>query len=552
VLLKSSEYMMLKFNIIKMATAAAFLPVVIYALVAGMGTTVLRATLMAMAFLLSLLIGKQKDLYNILFGAALIILIIAPESLFEISFQLSFSAVFAILYIVPRLSDLTLPIPSSAPPWLQTLSHRIYIFILVSAAATLGTLPIIVFYFNRVSAVTLIANLIAVPLLGMLTLIPAMAFILTSLFSPWLAGFLISAASFFTGIAVAIINWLASWSCSSFGLVKPNLAEITIFYIFSFLLIQAVTPGNRINNQEFLARHPSFVKMALLITMALILADTAYLVAKNRYSTDLKITAIDVGQGAATLVQLPQGINMLIDGGGFHDSAFDMGRSVIAPFLYAQRIRKIDIVVLTHPHPDHLQGLIYILNNFDVQEAWCTRFKVDDDLGQIWEKTITDRKIKIKYLSSQSLPENISGVLFQCLWPLHPSAQNDQETSYDEINDDSLVMKMTYGNGSFLITGDISAHVEALLIRSGQNLKSDLLFVPHHGSVHSSSVDFIRAVSCRFAIVSSGKNNVFRHPHPAVLDRYTSAGIEIFRTDKDGAISVYSDGKAINVTPWLK
>jgi beta-lactamase superfamily II metal-dependent hydrolase len=111
---------------------------------------------------------------------------------------------------------------------------------------------------------------------------------------------------------------------------------------------------------------------------------------------------------------------------------------------------------------------------------------------------------------------------------------------------------MTYGTRSFLITGDISAHVEALLMRSGQNLKSDLLFVPHHGSVHSSSVDFIRAVSCRFAIVSPGKNNVFRHPHPAVLDRYTSAGIEIFRTDKDGAISVYSDGKAINVTPWLK
>ncbi|MCK7507487.1 MAG: hypothetical protein MZV70_27910 [Desulfobacterales bacterium] len=178
--------------------------------------------------------------------------------------------------------------------------------------------------------------------------------------------------------------------------------------------------------------------------------------------------------------------------------------------------------------------------------------KADDDLYLFWEKTITDRKIKIKYLSSQSLPENISGVLFQCLWPLHPSAQNDQETSYDEINDASLVMKMTYGTRSFLITGDISAHVEALLIRSGQNLKSDLLFVPHHGSVHSSSVDFIRAVSCRFAIVSAGKNNVFRHPHPAVLDRYTSAGIEIFRTDKDGAISVYSDGKAINVTPWLK
>ena len=188
-LLKSSEYLMLKFNIIKLASAAAFLPVVVYALVAGMGTPVLRSTLMALAFLAALLLGKQKDLYNILFGAALIILIILPASLFEISFQLSFSAVFAIVYIVPKFRDLPLPYLLSTPSFLQSLVHRTYIFILVSAAATLGTIPIMVFYFNRVSAVTLIANLIAVPLLGMLTLTLAMFFILTAVFSPWLAGF---------------------------------------------------------------------------------------------------------------------------------------------------------------------------------------------------------------------------------------------------------------------------------------------------------------------------------------------------------------------------
>jgi competence protein ComEC len=396
----------------------------------------------------------------------------------------------------------------------------------VSAAATLGTLPIIVFYFNRVSTVTLIANLIAVPLLGMLALIPAMAFILTAPFSPGLAGFLIKASSFFTGIAVVIINRLAALSWSTFSFAKPNIAEIALFYLFLFLLIQ-------------------------MLALTLILADTAYLVLKDKYSTDIKITAIDVGQGAATLVQLPRGINMLIDGGGFPDSSFDMGRSVIAPFLYFKRIGKIDIVVLTHPHPDHLQGLIYILNNFDVQEVWCTGLKVYDDLYWLWEKTISDRKIKIKRLSLQSPQEFISGVRIQCLWPENKVVRSDQEASYDEANDSSLVMKIIYGNRSFLVTGDISTRIEDLLIASGQNLKSDLLFVPHHGSVHSSSMEFIRAVSCRFAIISAGKNNVFRHPHPDVLDRYRSAGVDIFRTDKDGAISVYSDGKTITITPWL-
>lgn len=551
-LLKSSEYFMLKFNIIKLASAAAFLPVVIYTLVAGMGTPVLRSALMALAFLSALLLGKQKDFYNILFGAAFIILIALPASLFEISFQLSFSAVFAIVYIVPKFRDLPLPYLPSTPPVLRSLVHRTYIFILVSAAATLGTLPIMVFYFNRVSAITLIANLIAVPLLGMLTLTLAMFFILTAVFSPWLAGVFIKTAAFFTGISVEIINRLASLSWSSFNFTKPNIAEILLFYFFLFLLIEVIVPGNKNNQQKFPSRYPLLIKTALFVSLALILADVVYLAVKDKYSNKIRITAIDVGQGSATLLRLPRGINMLVDGGGFHDSSFDMGRAVIAPFLYSQRIDKIDIVVLTHPHPDHLQGLIHIVNNFDVREVWCTGAKANDDLYRLWEKSISERKIKIKHLSSQSPPEIISDVHFQFLWPMRPVDQTDQESSYDETNDASLVMKITYGTKSFLVTGDISAGVEARLISPEQNIQSDLLFVPHHGSVHSSSIDFIRAVSCRYAIISSGKNNVFRHPHPAVLDRYTSAGVEIFRTDKHGAISIYSDGKTITLDPFLK
>jgi len=549
-LLRSSEYLMLRFNIIKIATAAAFLPVVAYALVAGMGTTVLRASLMTLALLVALLIGRQRDLYNILCAAALMILIILPESLFEISFQLSFSAVFAILYIVPKLSTLPFPIPTSAPGWLQSLMRRIFIFILVSAAATVGTLPLIVFYFNRISVVTLIANLVVVPLLGMLALIPAMASILTAPFSYALAGLLIKAASFFTFISVEIINALAALPWSAFYITKPNMAEIILFYIFIFLLLAVITPGDRQRN--FTARHPLLIRTALVSAMILICADAAYLTLKDSYTTDLKMTVIDVGQGGAALVRLPRGTTMLIDGGGFQGSSFDMGKLVIAPFLYAERIKKIDIVVLTHPHPDHLQGLIHIVNHFDVGEVWCTGVKTNDDPGPLWEKTIRDRSTRIKYLSAQSPDENIHGVLIRFLWPLQPAAPHRAVASFDETNDMSLVMKITYGSRSFLVTGDISAAVEARLIRSGQNLQSDLLFVPHHGSIHSSSADFLKTAASRYAIISAGKNNAFGHPHPAVLARYASAGIRIFRTDRDGAIRIDTDGKILRVSPWLE
>ncbi|MEN6507408.1 MAG: DNA internalization-related competence protein ComEC/Rec2 [Smithella sp.] len=550
--LKSSEYLMLRFNIIKIATAAAFVPVAVYALVAGMGTTVLRAALMTLAFLTALLIGKQKDLYNILFFAALVILIVAPESLFEISFQLSFSAVLAIVFIISTLNISTVAMPAALPGGLHSLIRRVYVFILVSAAATLGTLPLIVYYFNRISTITLIANLIAVPLLGMLTLIPAMSFMLTALFSPWLAGFLIKAASFFTGIAVSAINWQASLSWSSFSFIKPNIVEIALFYIIIFLLVSLKADQSEKKAKESKTNHPVLIKTALLIALTLMIADVVYLTFKDQYSTDIRVTSIDVGQGSATLFQLPGAVNMLIDGGGSYDSSFDIGKLVIAPFLYAKRIRKIDIVVLTHPHPDHLQGLIYILENFNVREVWCTGLKAENDLYLLWEKTISERKIKMKYLSSQSPPVNISGVQIHFLWPLPPDSREDWETSKDEINDSSLVMKITSGTESFLVTGDISSCVETRLIESGQNLKSDILFVPHHGSNHSSSPDFIRAVSCRYAIISAGKRNVFRHPHPDVLNRYASAGTRIYRTDKHGAISIESDGKTMGITPWLK
>ena len=549
--LKSSEFLMLKFNIRIIAAAAACLPVMIYALVAGMGTTVMRSTLMTLAFLTALLIGKLKDFYNILFGAALVILIVAPESLFDISFQLSFSAVFAILYIVPKFDDRTLPIPVMVPALLHSAFRHIYIFLLVSLAATLGTLPLLVYYFNQVSAVTLIANLIAVPLLGVLALIPSMIFILAAPFSSSLAGLLIKIAAFFTGLTVEFINRLASLSWSSFSFIKPNGFEIILFYLFLFLLIRTFSPVNKLPARGFLARHPSFAKTALLIVGILLFVDAVYLTGKNRFSSDIQLTAIDVGQGSSTLIRFPHGVTMLIDGGGFKESTFDTGRSVIAPFLYDQRISKIDIVVLTHPHPDHLLGLIYIVNHFNVAEVWCTGWKTEDDFYRLWENTLSENKVKIKILSAESRRIDIAGAGIRCLWPLHPPENRSQGQYQDDINDTSLVLRITYGTKNYLVTGDISSRVESLLIRSGQDLQSDLLFVPHHGSVHSSSLDFIQTVSPQYAIVSAGKNNVFRHPHPAVLNRYSANSASVFRTDQQGAISAYSDGKTLTVTPWM-
>jgi len=546
VLLKSSEYLMLRFSIVKIAAAASLIPVIIYTLVAGMGTPVLRSAFMALSFLVALIIGKPRDLFNVLFGAALIILMIIPESLLEVSFQLSFCAVFALIYIVPRFDKPSFSFLAVTPQWFQFCFHQVYLFILVSLAATLGTLPIIIYYFNRLSTVTVIANLIAVPLLGMLVLFFLLLFILTAVFSPTLAGWLIKAASFFTSLSIGIIKRLASLPWSSITFVKPGWIEIILLYVILFGLIEVLTPTENKKEKQFATRYPSLVKAILFTSLLLLIANSTYLYWKDKTSTDLQFTAIDVGQGSSTLIEFPGGTRMLIDGGGFQDSAFDIGKSVIAPFLYYKKIKKIDIVVLTHPHPDHMQGLIYILNNFDVREVWTTDVKADDDLYRLWEKTISDHNLIIRHLRSGRPSERLAGASIVCLWPDRTAENNGDH----DTNDQSLVLKITFGEKSFLITGDISSRVESRLTASGNNLKSNLLFVPHHGSVYSSSETFIHKVSPQYAVISAGKNNVFRHPHPDVLNLYKAHGTQIFRTDQQGAIRIHSDGKKLEVAPW--
>lgn len=551
--LKSSEYLMLRFNIIKLAAAASFLMVLIYAFIAGMGVTVMRSALMALIFLIALISGKQKDLYSTLALAGLTILAISPEALFDISFQLSFMAVLGLIYIVPKFSYINLEKISTLPSWAQGIIRYTYLSVIVCIAATIATLPLIMYYFNRVSCVTIIANLIAVPLLGTLTLGVAMLFILSAFFSQAVAGYFIKPASFLVQLSVDIINKLAGFSWSSINTTKPNLIEITSFYLLIFLIIKLIDERKNGNNQKrFSLNRFRFIKYSLIFIIIFFTADIIYLAVRDKFSTNLKIIVIDVGQGNSIFVQFPGGKNMLIDGGGFPESSFDVGKTVVAPFLYHEKINHIDAVVLSHHHPDHLLGLIYIINNFNVGQIWTSNLTVDSEDFSEWENTIKLNNPDVLLLSDKSPEKTINGVKIKVLWPSNYSEKGMNDLSYDKVNDSSLVLKITFGKVSFLIPGDISAEVEKQLISAKADLRSDVLLVPHHGSDHSSSAEFIKAVSCRYGIISAGKANVFHHPHPSTLQRYHDAGVKIFRTDQDGAITLTTDGNNLQIGTFMK
>ncbi len=236
---------------------------------------------------------------------------------------------------------------------------------------------------------------------------------------------------------------------------------------------------------------------------------------------------------------------MLIDGGGTFDKRFDIGRRVLAPYLWDNGMKRIDYIVLSHPHPDHLGGLFYIIENFRIGEVWVNG---DSSLEgyQKFLRILEGKGIPVKAVRRGDTILDGDYIIYV----LHPYPEFYSGTSGGKSsgqNNRSIVIKLAYKNRSFLFPGDIEKEAEDDLIHLGKWLKADIIKVPHHGSKTSSTEEFLSMVQPKVAVVSSGKDNVFNHPNPDVVERYERSGARIYRTDADGAVIIVSDGENFKV-----
>jgi competence protein ComEC len=571
------------------AAIFSIFPVCVYALISGMSPSTQRAVIMVIAFLMTFLVERETDAMNILSLAAFIILIIYPPSLFSISFQLSFLAVLSIVY---GLSHVQPPKPKAGVK-IKTgvswqLRRKLMAFFLVSFLAICGTLPVVMFYFNQISLIGLFANCIVVPLVGFGVIPFGLLAVFIYPFSIPIASGCIQICIFVLDYVMILINYLANLQFAAIKTFTPSILEIVCYYVLGWVVLDKlaarsiqtasdgnVSPGSHPDSDYFffgksglnylfasmiairrwLAEVLSIKGRAIagLVVILVLSADAGYWLFQRYWNAELRVTYIDVGQGSATLLELPAGYAVLIDGGGFSDNnAFDMGARVVAPLLRRKKIRTIDTLVLSHPNSDHLNGLIYVARYFKVKTVW-TNGEARDTLGYNEFKEIIDRKHldfpDFKYMPRKQL---INGVEFSILYPPSDFLARRVAEKWRTTNINSLVLKVSFGDVAFLFPGDIEAKAEKELVDlAGADLACDVLLVPHHGSRSSSSRAFLAKARPDVAVISAGWKNRFHFPHATVLRAYQKSGCRIFRTDQNGAVIFTTDGDHLSAKSFI-
>lgn len=496
-----------------------------YTIFSGGTPAVVRAVIMALILLGGRILGRKNDALTSLSAALLIILLLNPLDLFDAGFQLSFGAVMGIYILDPVCTKWFVKLPR----WIrQSLS--------ITVAAQLGVLPITIFYFNKLSLISPLANLLIVPISGIVMLLGLCVTVLAAIWMPltqtlsWLVkiilDFMMVSTTFFARIPFSSI-------------VLPSVNGFMIFLYYSLLCVMSSYVNLRFPKRIYLSIFIVSIMISMLLIPVLLRNDTV-----------LEVIFIDVGQGDSTLIVLPGGGTTLIDGGGNlkrEGTTFDTGKDVLVPFLIKRGIFDIDHMIVTHGHTDHVGGLFAVLETIPVHQIICPDMKSKNDL--IFDQFINlakQKKVPIYYASQG---DEIKNHDFE-LQVLYPDSSLHDSKIFQNPNNSSLVIQIKYNSFSLLLAGDIETDVETLLLHNEQLQKVSVLKVAHHGSNTSSSVEWVQRIQPEVAIISVGRNQ-FGHPAPEVLERYRECGVKIIRTDQSGEVKMLYQDNKLKIIPYI-
>lgn len=533
-LLLRFQWIALRLPVKKIATVCALIGVIIYAGLAGLSPSAVRATIMVLAFGLAYMLERPQTPLNSLAIAAWCLLIYEPLDLFNVSFELSFAAAF---FLILFSDSFRLKRDEIGASWLYLKMGQLKAFMLVSIVATLGTAPLVAWYFQRVSILSLPANMILVPLTSMLILPGLMLGALAMAVSPMLGVYIWRLAGYVIGFGLDLIKYISGWEWAALSMPRPGIWQVGLFYLA--LMLSAFALGNLNERKRLKAAMLSFAiisAMVSIIPWSLIMPQ----------GDALRLHVLDVGQGLSQVVELPGRRLMVVDGGGLMGSDFDVGERVVAPFIRTLGYSRIDILVVSHPEHDHIGGFPALVRGFTVGELWTNGDSADD--AKSWKDLIEEcgKNGVRRRVFGKDEAFYVKDALIEIMTP-----EKCPELA-DTFNARCLVVMISYKGRSMLLAGDIDKGREACLVSNGLT-NTDVLVMPHHGSKTSNSQAFVNAVRPMLAIASAGWRNHLGLPKSEILERYQGIKSRILRTDRDGTLTIdVKENGTLNVSSFAE
>lgn len=496
-LLSINASFMKRFNIKRLSSLLTIPALIIFGILSGMSPSTIRAVIMGVMFLLSIALFKKPHTIFITCFSWSSTLLISPSLLFDLSFQLSYAAVFAIILFFSNFK-----IYRSKEGVISKIFYFLTLNALTSIAGFAGTAGIIIKNFKSIPLFFLPANIIAVPLLTIL-----MPFLLLNLclsFIPENLNFLTMLVNATAKVLLFNVDFWAGIKNSNLNLPPLDNFEFILYYSLIFILLIKIS-----------------CRLKIVFFAIFLFLYTFHNIEFKKEKT-MMVSFIDVGQGDSTLIEFPDGENMLVDCGPEYRD-FNAGERIVAPFLWHKGIKKINILAMTHQQSDHIGGCPYIIEHFNVDEIWIS--DTDWNLEGFNFKNTAVIKLHNGIIKNFDKLKIIS---------LNPGVNNNSAD-----NNNSLVIKIEYNRFAILLTGDIGKEVEKIL---PDGLMSTILKVPHHGSCTSSTDEFLNSVKPEIAVISAGRRNRFHHPCEKTIQRLKESTDKIYVTASDGTTTVSTDG----------